>query len=86
MDCETLVKYLSDYIDRDLSAELEAAAREHLGSCQNCQVMLDSTQRLIRLSRSARNELTIPAWRKQRLYDQLEAILSVRREEDAGGA
>ncbi len=78
MDCETLVKYLSDYIDRDLSAELEEAAREHLGSCRNCQVMFDSTQRLIRLSRSASNELVIPAWRKQRLYDELQAILMRR--------
>jgi predicted anti-sigma-YlaC factor YlaD len=75
MDCDTLVKYLSDYIDQQLSGELEAAAREHLISCHNCQVMLDSTQRVIRLYQDAGNAAVIPAARRQRLYDQLEAIL-----------
>lgn len=75
MDCETLVKYLSDYLDHQLSDELESAAREHLMTCQNCQVMLDSTQRVIRLYQDTGREATIPAARRQRLYDQLEAIL-----------
>jgi predicted anti-sigma-YlaC factor YlaD len=76
MDCETLVKYLSDYIDRQLSDELEAAAREHLMTCQNCQVMLDSTQRVIRLYHDAGREAAIPAVRRQRLYDELATLLA----------
>jgi predicted anti-sigma-YlaC factor YlaD len=75
MQCETLVNYLSDYLDHQLSEELEAAAREHLMTCQNCQVMLDSTQRVIRLYHETGREATIPAARRQRLYDQLEALL-----------
>lgn len=75
MDCETLLKYLSDYIDHQLSEDLATAAREHLMTCQNCQVMLDSTQRVILLSKDASQTVVIPAERRQRLYDQLESLL-----------
>ena len=74
MDCETLLTYLSDYLDHQLSEELEATAREHLMTCHNCQVMLNSTQRVIRLYQGTGREAVIPAARRQRLYDQLESI------------
>ncbi|HYO89320.1 MAG TPA: zf-HC2 domain-containing protein [Candidatus Limnocylindrales bacterium] len=85
MDCETLIAYLSDYIDHNLSEELAAAAREHLGTCKNCQVMLDSTERVIHLYRDVGGGVEIPAKRRQRLYDQLEAVLRARPGETGMG-
>lgn len=70
MNCEELLQYLSDYIDQNLDIELTAAAQEHLATCQNCRVVLDTTQQTIFLFRE-QGQRTIPAARRERLYDQL---------------
>jgi len=44
MKCEDLLQYLSDYIDQELDEELTAEAQEHLATCHNCRVVLDTTQ------------------------------------------
>lgn len=72
MTCDELLTYLSDYIDQNLDTELTAAAQEHLASCQNCRVVLDTTQRTIFLFRE-QGQRQIPAARRQKLFDQLEA-------------
>ena len=72
MTCDELLTYLSDYIDQNLDAELTATAQEHLASCQNCRVVLDTTQQTIFLYRE-QGRRQIPASRRQRLFDQLEA-------------
>ena len=71
MKCEDLLHYLSDYIDQDLDEELIIEAQEHLATCQNCRVVLDTTQRTIILFRQ-QNKQTIPAERKRPLFDKLQ--------------
>ena len=71
MKCEDLLHYLSDYIDQDLDEELTAEAQAHLATCQNCSVVLDTTQRTISLFR-AHSKQTIPAERKRPLFDKLQ--------------
>jgi predicted anti-sigma-YlaC factor YlaD len=71
MKCEELLKYLSDYIDRDLDEELTVDAQEHLATCRNCRVVLDTTQQTIFLFRE-QGKRTIPAARRHRLFDQLQ--------------
>lgn len=80
MTCEELLQYLSDYIDQNLDEELTAAAREHLATCQNCRVTLDTTQQTIFLFRE-QGRRTIPAGRRQRLFDQLQDAF-LKRDED----
>lgn len=69
--CNELLDYLSDYIDRSLDDELAAEAQAHLATCQNCRVVLDTTQQTIVLFRE-QGRRTIPAGRRQRLFDQLQ--------------
>jgi hypothetical protein len=71
MKCEDLLQYLSDYIDQNLSEDLVAEAQEHLATCQNCRVVLDTTQQTIFLFRE-QGKRTIPARRRQRLFVQLQ--------------
>lgn len=73
MTCEELLQYLSDYIDRNLDEELEAAAQEHLATCENCRVVLSTTEQTITLFRE-RGQRTIPAARRQRLFNQLQDL------------
>jgi len=72
MKCEDLVAYLSDYIDNNLTDELTAEAQSHLATCHNCQVMLDTTQKMILIYRQQQRR-AIPVARRRRLFDQLQA-------------
>ncbi len=73
LTCEDLLTYLSDYLDGDLEQELVEAARQHLATCQNCRVVLDSTQRTILLYREQGLAQTIPTERKSALFDRIQA-------------
>ena len=79
MECTDLLKYLSDYIDHNLDEELTAEAQEHLATCQNCRVVLDTTQQTIFLYRQ-QGERKIPAARRQRLFNQLQDAFFKRPE------
>jgi predicted anti-sigma-YlaC factor YlaD len=80
MECNDLITYLSDYIDRDLDEELTAEAQEHLASCHNCRVVLDTTQQMIFLYHEQGSKRTIPAARRERLFGQLQAAFLKRNE------
>ena len=71
MKCDELVQYLSDYIDQNLEEELVMEAQDHLATCHNCRVVLDTTQQTIFLFRE-QGKQTIPAQRRQRLFNQLQ--------------
>lgn len=77
--CEELLVYLSDYVDNDLDEELTTTAQQHLASCYNCRVVLDSTQQTIFLFRE-QGKRTIPAERRERLFDQLQAAFLARED------
>ncbi len=76
--CEDLVNYLSDYIDNNLNEELTAAAREHLATCHNCHVVLDSTQQMILLYRERGQAQHIPGGRQQALFNQIANAFAER--------
>lgn len=82
MECNELVQYLSDYIDQNLEEDLVEAAQEHLATCENCRVVLDTTQKTIFLYRE-QGKRTIPAERRQRLFDQLQQTF-LNKEQDQG--
>lgn len=71
MNCNELLQYLSDYIDQNLDEELTAEAQEHLATCQNCRVVLDTTQQTIFLFRE-QGQRTIPAASRRRLFSRLQ--------------
>lgn len=81
MDCQTLISYLSDYIDRELTETLAAEARDHLATCPNCSIVLDSTQKLILMSKLT-GQVAIPKARRERLWTEIEAAFSERRAGD----
>lgn len=71
MKCEELLQYLSDYIDQELDDALTTEAQEHLATCHNCRVVLDSTQQTIFLFRE-QGKRSIPAQSRSRLFNQLQ--------------
>lgn len=76
LTCADLVKYLSDYIDGELDEALSQAAEEHLATCPNCRVVLDSTQKTILLYQTQEQVITLPKQRKAQLYHQLADVFA----------
>ena len=73
ISCEDLLDYLSDYIDQELDEGLDKIAKNHLESCENCRVVLDTTRVTLDLSKSF-GVVTLPIEKKKTLYQDLEAI------------
>jgi predicted anti-sigma-YlaC factor YlaD len=78
MNCEELISYLSDYIDQNLDEELRLDAQEHLATCQNCRIVLDSTQKTILMYRQAGLQ-RIPGGRRSALFARLLAVFEQRK-------
>lgn len=79
MTCDELVSYLSDYIDQDLDNELTAAAQQHLATCQNCRVVLQTTRRVIQLGQE-QYRAGIPTARRDHLFTRLRLAFLAREE------
>lgn len=74
MNCQQLVAYLSDYIDRDLSEELAAEVRQHAAACRDCHIVLDTMNQTIVLCREA-GKRVIPMERRADLFARLQHAL-----------
>lgn len=80
MQCDDLVRYLSDYLDHNLAEALAAEAQAHLATCHNCRVVLDTTQQTILLYRERGKQLALPPARHARLFEQLAKALKAEDE------
>jgi len=80
MKCDELVNYLSDYIDQNLDEDLREDAQEHLATCHNCRVVLDTTQKMIFLYRQ-NGRRGIPADRRGELFSRLQDAFQARQGE-----
>lgn len=72
MRCEDLAEKVTDLLEGDLDEAVEAAAIEHLASCERCETVLAQTREVMDLARAHGRARVDPATR-QRLLD---AILS----------
>lgn len=84
MTCEELVKHLSSYLDQELDVELALAAQEHLATCRNCQVVVNTTRGAILLGRGERQR-TIPAATRQQLFTGIMQALARNDQEKRQG-
>ena len=48
-ECRSLLSFLSDYIDGDLSDELCQAIEKHTAECGDCRIVVDTLRRTISL-------------------------------------
>jgi anti-sigma factor (TIGR02949 family) len=71
LDCANLLGSLSDYIDGELSPELCRELEKHLAGCQDCRVVLNTTQRTIDLVRSPEAAPPVPDDVRARLFQRL---------------
>lgn len=69
--CEQMLKLISDYLDGELDMEIQALVLEHLRTCNNCTVVVNTTRKMIELYHDDRM-VEIPVDIQKRLFDKLE--------------
>lgn len=77
MTCQEILKFLADYLDGNLTPEVQLAFGRHLEICPACQDYLDSYRKTIEMSRIALTSRLAP------LPEELvRAILAARSDRD----
>lgn len=49
MNCRNVVRELSSYLDEDLDPALRQAIEQHLGNCEDCHLLVDTTKKTIQI-------------------------------------
>ncbi len=70
LNCEALLRALSEYIDGSLAPELCREIEKHLAGCDNCRAVLNTTKRSIDLVRDS-TESPVPEAVRERLFKRL---------------
>jgi predicted anti-sigma-YlaC factor YlaD len=75
--CEDVLREISDYLDREVSAELRRQIEEHLNGCENCRVLVNTTRKTISLV-GASTVFEIPADVSERLMKRFSGQAASR--------
>lgn len=70
--CNTLLGDLSDYIDGNLHAEICAQIEEHMKTCDNCRVVVNTLKKTVELYEHCNDDIEIPGEVKERLFAKLD--------------
>jgi anti-sigma factor (TIGR02949 family) len=70
--CSNMLGNLSDYIDGELRADLCAQIEEHLQTCENCRVVVNTLRKTVELYEQCNEQAEIPGEVKERLFAKLE--------------
>lgn len=69
--CCDYLQQISEYIDGELDPELCKQLEEHMESCTNCTVVVNTLKRTIELYQNEENGQNLPAEAKKRLFSAL---------------
>ena len=71
-DCHGLLASLNDYLDGSLPENLCAELEQHLRSCENCRVVVDTTSKTIYLYQTSSRSVDVPDGARARLFHALK--------------
>jgi anti-sigma factor (TIGR02949 family) len=77
MKCREVIRDLSEYLDGELDPALAEDLRRHLGDCEDCGIVVDTTRRTIEMYCNM-EPAPLPAEVKQRLQRAIERKLIKR--------
>ncbi|HTX78458.1 MAG TPA: anti-sigma factor [Longilinea sp.] len=80
-ECKKLLASLSEYIDGELDPELYRELEKHIEECDDCRIVVNTTQKTIALYQEDSGEIPMPEAMRKRLYERLE--LSGKLNKDA---
>ena len=70
ISCEEVWREISNYLEGEISAELQARMQEHFQGCKHCTAVLDGTRNVLQLVGDA-TAFELPAGLSNRLYQKL---------------
>ena len=70
-DCRHMLGDLSDYLDGEASEALCAEIEQHMASCEDCRIVVDTLGKTVLLYRDL-PQPTLSAGARERLYHSLE--------------
>jgi anti-sigma factor (TIGR02949 family) len=79
LTCKDFLNELSDYLDDALDPEIRARLHQHVTECPNCWVILDTTQKTIRVYKGMEPQ-NIPTDLHSRLMSALQKKMAAARQ------
>jgi len=70
-DCKQILNYLSAYIDGDLNENLCQLIEDHLKTCQDCRIVMDTLKKTIDIYQKDAEKVTLPPEVRTRLFAHL---------------
>jgi predicted anti-sigma-YlaC factor YlaD len=71
MECEEIVRLLSEYLDRQLDKEIEQSMEEHFRECSRCLSLLHTVEKTLSISRAINPRRRIPKKVERRIYYEI---------------
>ena len=78
LTCREFLQELTDYLDASVDAELRIKLERHINECPNCFVILDTTQKTIRVYKGMQ-EKEIPPEVEARLMKAVERKIAASK-------
>ena len=75
LTCKDFLNELGDYLDESLDPDVRAKLHQHVSECPNCWVILDTTEKTIRVYRGM-DPQTLPDDVHNRLMNAVEKKIS----------
>jgi len=82
LTCKDFLNELGEYLDDSVGPELKAKLHQHVSECPNCWVVLDTTQKTIKVYKGMEPQ-TIPPDIHQRLMSAVQRRLGHAKVGDA---
>lgn len=70
--CSTMLGNLSDFIDGNLQDEICAQIDEHMKTCDNCRVVVDTLRKTVELYEHCNDDIELSGEVKERLFAKLD--------------
>ena len=78
LTCKEFLQELTDYLDSTVDAELRIKLERHINECPNCFVILDTTQKTIKVYKGMQ-EKELPADVEARLMKAVERKVAANK-------
>ena len=78
LTCKDFLNELSEYLDESLDPQIRARLHQHVTECPNCWVILDTTQKTIKVYKGMEAQ-SIPADIHSRLMNALQKKMAAAR-------
>jgi anti-sigma factor RsiW len=70
LNCKSVIREISNYIDGELESELRLELEQHLGQCEDCKMVVDQTKLTVDVFCDS-EPVELPADVKSRLHEAL---------------